>query len=158
MALDILDTIFGGTPPLAHRFALVFLHGGVLPNPLDIRFQSVSGLNTTVETMTVREGGNNFYQQQLPVRAKHDNLVLKRGYPLISPVSISVNEALSEFKFYTSHVLLTALDTSGLPVTAWLFERAFPVKWSFSDFNADGSQVIIETLELAFANRKKFPI
>jgi phage tail-like protein len=158
MAIDVLDTIFGGTSPLNHRFGLIFLHGGVLPNPLDIRFQSVSGLNTTLETQRVREGGNNFYEQQLPVRVKHDNLILKRGYPLISPLSISVNETLAEFKFYTSHVLLTALDLSGLPVTAWLFERAYPVKWSFSDFDADGNAVIIETLELAFASRKKFPI
>ena len=34
----------------AFRFAVFFMAGGVVPNPLDIRFQRVSGLAATIET------------------------------------------------------------------------------------------------------------
>ena len=46
---------------LGSRFAAVFFIGGVVPNPIDIRFQRVSGLSATVETTTVNEGGQNLY-------------------------------------------------------------------------------------------------
>jgi hypothetical protein len=43
--------------PLAHRFAVFFFVAGVIPNPLDIRFQRVSGLSTRVETEPLNQGG-----------------------------------------------------------------------------------------------------
>lgn len=156
MAYDVLDTIFGGgSPPLSHRFGVIFLHYGLLPNPLDIRFQQVSGLTTSVETQSIREGGQNLYEHRMPKMIKSENLVLHRGYSIISPLSMSFSDAMSEFKFYTGRVLLTMFDPSGIPTTAWLFEKAYPVKWSYSDFDADSSKVLVETLELAYATRKK---
>ena len=53
-----------GNPPLGYRFAVVFFIGGVLPNPIDTMFQKVSGLESTIETTTVEEGGQNLYTQQ----------------------------------------------------------------------------------------------
>jgi len=44
--------------PLAgFRFGVFFFAGGVVPNPLDIRFQSVGGLNSSISLVTHREGG-----------------------------------------------------------------------------------------------------
>lgn len=53
---------------LGSRFAAIFFVGGVVPNPLDIRFQRVSGLSATIETTTVHEGGQNLYSHRLPKR------------------------------------------------------------------------------------------
>jgi len=39
---------------LGFRFGVSFFVGGVLPNPLDIRFAKVSGLSAEVKTTTVR--------------------------------------------------------------------------------------------------------
>ena len=64
-------------PLLGMRFAVLFLAGGVVPNPLDIRFQRVSGLSMTVDTEPLREGGQNLYTQQLPTGVSHGNLVLE---------------------------------------------------------------------------------
>src|SRR5689334_10102889 len=52
-------------------------------NAFDILFQSVSGLDSTLETETVKEGGENRFEHVIPVRRKYGPLILKRG--LLSP-------------------------------------------------------------------------
>ncbi|PON11429.1 phage tail protein, partial [Candidatus Entotheonella serta] len=59
MELPNLSAI--GDPPLGFRFAVFFFVGGAQPNPLDIMFQSVSGISATVSTRAVPEGGQNLY-------------------------------------------------------------------------------------------------
>ncbi|MBC7974385.1 MAG: phage tail protein, partial [Myxococcales bacterium] len=82
---------------LGSRFAAVFFVGGILPNPLDIRFQRVSGLSATIETTTVGEGGQNLYTHRLPRRVGYNNLVLERGFVIGSPLNIEFNIAMSLF-------------------------------------------------------------
>src|SRR2546423_1564378 len=45
----------------------------------DIRFQSVTGLDSTIDTETIKEGGENRFEHVLPVRRKYGPLTLKRG-------------------------------------------------------------------------------
>lgn len=137
-------------PPLGYRFGVVFLAGGVIPNPIDVRFQKVSGLTATVSTTTVEEGGMNLHSYRLPKKVQYDNLVLERGMVIGSPLNIEFNIAMSRFKFIPSNVLVNLLDESGIPLAAWLFFKAYPVKWSVSDLNADESRVVIDTMELAY--------
>ena len=133
------------------RFAVLFMAGGVLPNPLDLRFRKVSGLSMTVETENVVEGGQNLYTQQLPQRVSHGNLVLERGMVVGSPLNLEFNASLSTFKFTTSNVLITLLGESKLPLAAWLFMKAWPVKWATSDLDAEQPGLVIDTMELAYA-------
>lgn len=139
------------TPIIGMRFAVLFMAGGVLPNPLDLRFSKVSGLSMTVETESVAEGGQNLYTQQLPRSVSHGNLVLERGMVVGSPLNIEFNASLSTFKFVTSNVLVTLLSEDGLPMAAWLFMKAWPVKWSTSDLDATTPGLVIDTMELAYA-------
>jgi phage tail-like protein len=139
-----------GDPPLGFRFGVLFFAGGVIPNPLDILFQKVSGLSSTINTTTVEEGGQNLYSHRLPGRIQYDNLVLERGLVVGSPLVIEFNVAMSLFKFAPSNVLVTLLDDAGIPISAWLFMNAYPVKWSVSPLDATSNTVVIETLELAY--------
>lgn len=139
------------TPIIGMRFAVLFMAGGVVPNPLDLRFSKVSGLSMTVETEAVAEGGQNLYTQQLPKSVSHGNLVLERGMVVGSPLNIEFNASLSTFKFVTSNVLVTLLSEDGLPMAAWLFMKAWPVKWSTSDLDATTPGLVIDTMELAYA-------
>ena len=139
------------TPIIGMRFAVLFMTGGVLPNPLDLRFSKVSGLTMTVETDSLAEGGQNLYTQQLPRSVSHGNLVLERGMVVGSPLNIEFNASLSTFKFITSNVLVTLLSEDGLPMAAWLFMKAWPVKWSTSDLDASTPGLVIDTMELAYA-------
>lgn len=135
---------------LGFRFVVIFLAGGVVPNPIDVRFQRVSGLSATVETTTVVEGGQNLYTQRLPRRVSYGNLVLERGFTSLSPLIIEFNVAMSLFKFATCNVMVTLLAEEGYPLSAWLFLKAYPVRWSTADLNAGEERVLIDTLELAY--------
>ena len=139
------------TPIIGMRFAVLFMTGGVVPNPLDLRFAKVSGLSMTVETESLAEGGQNLYTQQLPRNVSHGNLVLERGMVVGSPLNIEFNASLSTFKFVTSNVLVTLLSEDSLPMAAWLFMKAWPVKWSTSDLDATSPALVIDTMELAYA-------
>ena len=136
---------------LNFRFGVLFMAGGAIPNPIDIRFQRVSGLSAEIETTTVEEGGQNLYTHRLPKRVGYQNLVLERGMLVGSPLHIEFSAALSAFKFAPSNVLVTLFDEQTLPKAAWMFFKAFPQRWSIGDLDATGEGVVlIETLELAY--------
>ncbi len=136
---------------LGFRFGVCFFAAGVIPNPLDVRFQKVKGLSASVRTTEVSEGGQNLYTQQLPVKVEYGNLVLERGMVVGSLLNLEFNAALTLFKFSPSNVLVTLLNERALPVAAWLFIRAYPVRWATSDLNASEHAVVIDTLELVYA-------
>ncbi len=136
---------------LGFRFGVFFFALGVLPNPIDIRFQKVKGLGATVKTTTLAEGGQNLYTQQLPEGVTYGNLTLERGMVVGSPLSLEFNAAMSLFEFVPSNVMVTLFNEAALPVAAWLFIKAFPVKWSTSDLDATTATVLIDTLELAYS-------
>lgn len=135
---------------LGFRFGVFFFAGGVIPNPLDIRFQKVSGLSAKVKTTTLQEGGQNLYTHRLPENIEYDNLVLERGMVVGSPLNLEFNAVMSLFKFAPSNVLVTLFDEEKNPVSGWLFIKAYPVKWSTSDLDATEKSVVIDTLELAY--------
>lgn len=136
-------------PILGMRFIVAFLAAGVVPNPLDIRFQRVSGLTTEIETVPLKEGGQNLFTQQLPTGVSHGNLVLERGMVIGSPLTLEFEATMSLFKFAPSNVLVTLLSEDKVPLAGWMFLRAYPVKWATSDLSAEPS-LVIDTLELAY--------
>ncbi|BBL70711.1 phage tail protein [Methylogaea oryzae] len=154
---DLLGT-FGAGPPLGFRFGVFFFFGGVIPNPLDIRFSKVSGLTSTVNTQTLQEGGQNLYAHRLPTGIQYDNLVLERGLAVGSLLVTEFNATMSLFKFNPSNVLVSLLDESGIPLSSWLFMTAYPVKWSVSPLDADSNQVVIETMELSYQRMQSIRI
>ncbi len=142
---------FTDIPPVKYRFAVIFFAGGAIPNPLDIRFQKVSGLSAKVNTESISEGGQNLYKHKLPTGIEYNELVLERGAVIGSPLNLEFNATMTLFKFAPSNVLITSLDENDVPIMGWLFERAYPVEWSVSDLDATSSDVIIDTFKLAYA-------
>lgn len=137
-------------PYLSHRFGVFFFMLGAVPNPIDLRFQRVSGLSTEVQLETVNEGGENLHAHRLPSKITYNNLVLERGYIIGSPLNIEFNATFSSFKFSPSNVLVTKFSESGIPIGGWLFMKAYPVKWSMSDLDAHSNSVAVDTMELAY--------
>lgn len=142
-------------PPAGYNFLVNFLIGGVFPNPLDIRFQKVSGISSRIETTEIHEGGENIYMQQLPTRVSYDNLVLERGLVVASPLNTEFNIAMSTMSFLPSNVIVSLIgnvrgfENAG-PVASWVLHNAYPVAWSISDLDATENEVAIETMELAY--------
>ena len=136
---------------LGFRFGVFFFIDGVVPNPLDIRFQKVRGIEATVSTADQPEGGQNLYTQKLPRGIEYQNLVLERGMVIGSLLNFEVNAVLSTFKFAPSNVLVILFDESKVPLASWLFLKAYPVKWSTSDLDAGDKALVVDTMELAYS-------
>lgn len=151
-----LDILTG--PPLGFRFAVFFFAGGVIPNPLDIRFQKVSGLQAKVETDSINEGGQNLYSHRLPKRIGYDNLVLERGFVIGSLLNVEFNAAMSLFTFVPSNVMVTLLNEDAVPISAWMFFKAYPVRWATADLDAGDEKVLVDTLELAYTRMQALRI
>ncbi len=127
----------------------------------DSRFQSVSGLNVEVETENKKEGGENRFEHVLPVRTKYPLLVLKRG--LIQSKSFrqwcmdNINGITTLSSNDPTKPLITPRDLTvsllnpdGDELMIWNVVHAWPKKWSVSDFNAEQSSIVIETIELQY--------
>ncbi|MEQ9354410.1 MAG: phage tail protein [Coleofasciculus chthonoplastes F3-SA18-01] len=137
-------------PPIGSHFMVVFFIAGVVPNPLDIRFQTVSGISSTIETEQVTEGGENLFTHRLPKRVTYQNLVLKRGMVSGSPLNIEFGLAMDLMKLSPSNVLVMLLNEKSNPHASWLFKNAYPVTWTVSDLDATKNAVVIDTMELAY--------
>jgi phage tail-like protein len=142
----------------AFRFSVVFMISGAVPNPIDIRFQRVSGLSAEITTTTLVEGGQNLYAHRLPERVDYGNLVLERGLVLASPLNLQNNQSFSLFEFKPSNVLVTLHGEDGEPLSAWLFLKAYPVSWSTTDLDASKKEVLIDSLELAYSQMQRMSV
>jgi phage tail-like protein len=110
-------------------------------------FTQATGLSLQIDVLEYLEGGRNDMVHKLPSRVKQGNITLKRG--------LTTEEAmLAWFKASVAAVsptdlAITLYDSAGNPKRAWSFAQAYPVKWTVSDFNAGGTEVMTESLEIA---------
>lgn len=140
------------------RFSVAFLSWGGGNGTVDTRFQSVSGLGSQVTTTAVREGGQNLFSHRLPEKVDYQNLTLARGRVIRSTLNQRFDEALSQFSFRTTDVLISLLGEDSAPVVAWMFYRAYPVKWQAADLNAKDPAILIDTMELAYTRMQPLHI
>lgn len=119
-------------------------------------FNEVSGLVFEMEVQTLRVGGINDYELQLPGPSKFPSrLVLKRGlgdisflwdwYQQVAKGEIirrSINIKLNNNQGGDKD------ERSGEDMPSWRFKDACPVKWTGPDLRASNSAVAFESLEL----------
>ena len=135
-------------PPVGFHFSVVFELFPQMPN--DFRFQEVSGLDVEVEMEAVKEGGQNRFTHQLPVRTRYTDIVLKRGLFIGSGITLWCKDAIENFVFVPTNVLISLLNADHLPLQSWYVINAIPKKWSISGFNAQQNSVVIESLTLSY--------
>lgn len=125
--------------------------------PIDIAFQSISGLNAQLQAETYKEGGENRFEHTLPVRTKYSDLVLKRGVVLAGSSELTqwFKLAFDEFKFLPKDALVQLLGESGderdKPLMIWNVVNVLPKNWKFGDLNAERGEILIETMELSYS-------
>lgn len=135
-------------PPVGFHFSVVI---EMFPQtPQDFRFQSVSGLSVDLPTETVAEGGELRFKYHLPGVPQFGKLTLKRGLFQGSFVVNWCKNAIERFEFEPKNVLVTLLNDLHLPVAIWHVHNAYPTRWAVSEFNAEQSSVVVETLELTY--------
>jgi phage tail-like protein len=112
-------------------------------------FAECTGLEATMEPRVIKEGGRNYGVAQRAGVTSFATVVLKRG--------ISTNRNL--FQIFNSvatgafaprlQVTINLFDLDGTGLLAWQLDRALPIKFKFSDFNARAAEVGVEELHLA---------
>jgi phage tail-like protein len=145
-----LDSALG--QPMTHRFGVFFFVAGSVPNPLDIRFQEVSGLRTAITTRPDTTAASRLCRKVIPTGMDHGDLDLRRGLVVGSPLGLQVQAAFNDFKFLRSDVLLTIFSEQAVPTAAFLFLEAYPIAWELDSLNATTEEVLIERLTLTYTN------
>jgi phage tail-like protein len=138
-------------PYHAHNF-LVEIEGLVVGG-----FTKVDGLESTIETQDVTEGGVNGYVHKVLKGTTHPPLVLQHGLTDVD-VLWSWYERTSRGVIKRKNGTITLLDRQRLPVMWWNFADALPVKWAGPSFDASNdSTVAIERFELVHRGLSKPP-
>ncbi len=135
-------------PPPGFHFKVEIL--GLEPNDHDVRFSEVGGLSMELSTEEIAEGGQNRYVQKFPLRAKHPELVLKRGLLLNSAITDWIRAAIEDFVIEPKNVDVKLLNEEHQPLLTWHLANAYPTKWAVSDLNATSNTVVVETLQLFY--------
>lgn len=134
-------------PPVGFHFQVRF---EISNEAIDARFQEVSGISSDLETEDVTEGGENRFKYKLPVRISHPSLVLKRGMVTDSALIKWIRNALDNFDITPISIVVSLLNENHQPLISYAFINAYPLKWSVSAFNAESSNLVIETIEMYY--------
>src|SRR5262245_15261417 len=113
-------------------------------------FHEASGLDTTIDVIEHREGGENITTRKYPGQVKYSNISLKWG----------VTDERELYEWHRQWVTgdpgaarkngsIVLLDRQGEEKMRWNFFNAWPTKWTGPAMNAEQSDIAIETLELA---------
>jgi len=103
-----------------------------------------------METEPVKEGGENRFIHQLPVRTSYTDLVLKRGVFLGSGLLDWFKDAMQDFSFKPVNVMISLLNDDHLPLYNWYVINAIPKKIEISGFNAERSELVIQTMTVGY--------
>ncbi len=136
-------------PPVGFHFNVRFLFPDG-EDVADIDFQTVSGLDVQVNTESIREGGENRFERALPNRTQYSNLILKRGLLKGSKVIDWCLDSFQNLQFEPIDMVVSLLNAQHEPLITWNIVQAWPLKWSVSEFNAEQSALVIETIELKY--------
>ena len=123
----------------------------------DIRFQEVNGLTAEISVEELVVGGENMFTYRLPVKAKYNNIILKRGMLKNSKLIDWFRNAVEHFQFEPRDIKINLLNEKNEPVAFWKVIQAYPVKWVISDFKASENALVIETIELAYQYFQRDP-
>lgn len=117
-------------------------------------FNEVTGFEVSMDTIEYREGDDPTTPYKLPGLTKYSNITLKHGVTSSMDLYNWIKDC-TEGKVERKVVTIIALGEDGSPLATWEIVEAWPVKYTAPDFNAMGSEVAIESLELAHEGLKR---
>lgn len=148
-----IATVFGAVYPAPAFYFKVAFAATELRG--DSSFQEVSGLGSEMAFEEFREGGENRFVHRLPTGVKHAPLELKRGVESIdSPLVQWCRATLSGdrlARIQTLPLSVYLMNAYQVPIRAWQFADAYPIKWEFDAFNSTKNEVAIEKIVLSYS-------
>jgi len=110
-------------------------------------FRECTGLGSSVEVIENPEGGKG-QVGKLPGRVKFPNIILKWGLTDSTELYEWHRSAL-QGDIQRKHGSIVQLDRKGEEKARWNFVDGWPTKWDGASYNAGGSDLSVETLEIA---------
>lgn len=129
-------------PHLKYRFAVK------LQNTVVAQFSECSGLTLERNVISQPEGGVNEYVHQLPGAVKYSKVTLKRGLA-DNALWDWFQQGLYDGRVERRNVTIVLYHPDGSEVRHWDMTDVYPTRWTGPDFQADGGQINIESLELS---------
>jgi phage tail-like protein len=123
--------------------------------PGDPVFQEVTGLESEAQVIEYRAGNSPIFAPiKMPGLQKVGNVTMKKG------IFVTDNKLWDWFSSITmntiarSTIVVNLLDETAAPRMKWTLNNAFPVKISGTDLKADGNEVAVESIEIAYETLK----
>jgi phage tail-like protein len=152
--------------PLPAFYFTVSLAGQGLDDAMaggpDASFSEITGLEASISTEDVQEGGQNQFVHKLPKGLTQRNLVMKRG--VITQLSLMAEWAAATIgstfatPIQTQTLVVMLLGPDHDPKFAWNIRRAWPVRWDWGSLNSTRNEVMVETMEFAHSGISRLRI
>jgi len=117
-------------------------------------FSQVTGLEREVQTEDFREGGVNDYTHKLATVTRYPNLSLRRGIADATELW-QWHQDVVNGKIERRQISVVLTDALGSEKWRWVFDKAYPVKWSGSELNATTNTVFVENIEFVHLGIKR---
>jgi phage tail-like protein len=112
-------------------------------------FSECTGFGSSNDPIEYREGNEPLTNRKLPGLTKYNNITLKWGLT-DSRELFDWYVDITKGKIERKDGSVVVMDTDGVTEKVrWNFYDGWPTKWDGPDFNAKGTDVAIETLEIA---------
>lgn len=114
-------------------------------------FQEVSGLDVEARPIEYRAGNSPaFAPIKMPGLKRTGNVTLKKG---VFKADTKFWDWFNQIKMNTIKrlpVTICLLDETGKPTMTWTLANAWPTKITGTDLKAQGNEVAVETIEIAY--------
>ena len=115
-----------------------------------VAFQEVSGMDVEVQIIEYRHSNSKLFSpEKMPGIAKYGNVTMKRGIFVNDNSFWDWHKEIKMNTIKRRTVLIKLLDEEGSVTMQWQLNNAWPTKISSTDLKSDGSEVAIDTLEVA---------
>ena len=117
-------------------------------------FQECNGLDSSSNAIEYREGTDPPTTRKLPGLVSYSTITLKWGTTGDAELW-DWRKKVADGKIERKNGSIVMLDHTGEEQARWNFREAWPTKWSGPSFNATGTDVAIEELEIAHEGLEK---
>jgi len=118
-------------------------------------FQEVTGLSSETQVIEYR-GGNSkvFSTVKMPGLQKFGNATLKKGVFKGDKALWDKYNAITMNTYKRASITISLLDEGNQVAMTWTLSNAFPTKITVTDMKADGNEIAVESIELAYEGLK----
>jgi phage tail-like protein len=117
-------------------------------------FRECSGLDSTQDPISYREGTDPLTARKLPGLNTYSNISLKWGMTDDSEFWDWRSKAMAG-KVERRNGSIVLMNEAGEEKLRWNFREGWPTKWTGPSFNATGNDVAIESLDIAHEGVEK---